>query len=233
MTTPIINLRVRWQVSAVDVESVAPHMGFAEGCFDIASVSSILMVENPTEQDVKLVLPFPAESYSAEVRLLSTGELERFARPTGGAAQFEQLLRDIGEIPAGQEPMLKEIRELTKDFRTAELRLPAGVQVLRFYSQQVLRPIGGNPKSYELELFAPLAGFILAPSGQVSMSVTVAFPPPYAAPGLTISAPIITSLPDQTPPAEQPSGPTAIAERQIYGWVWRQDPKVTIPYQYA
>jgi hypothetical protein len=46
-------------------------------------------------------------------------------------------------------------------------------QVLRFHARQVLRPVGEDPRSYEVEFFAPLAGFILAPSGQSQMSVTV------------------------------------------------------------
>ncbi len=65
------------------------------------------------------------------------------------------------------------------------------------------------------------------------MSVTVAFPPGWAAPGMSIGTPVITPLPGQTAPPEQPSGPAYIAERPIYGWLWRNDPKVTIPYRYG
>lgn len=115
----------------------------------------------------------------------------------------------------------------------ADVRLPAGNRVLRFHARQRLLPIGGDVRSYELVLFAPLAGFVLAPSGQAQMSVTVAFPPSWAAPGLTVGPPSITPLPGQAAPAEQPSGPIPIAERQTYGWLWRQDPKLTIPYRYA
>ncbi len=63
-------------------------------------------------------------------------------------------------------------------------------------------------------------------------SVTVAFPPTWAATGMTINPPIITPLPGQPAPAEQPSTGN-LAERPIYAWLWRQDPKVTIPYSYA
>lgn len=93
--------------------------------------------------------------------------------------------------------------------------------------------MNNDPRSYEVEFFAPLAGFVLAPSGQSQMSVTVAFPPAWAAPGMSIGTPVITPLPGQTAPPEQPSGPTNIGERPIYGWLWRNDPKVTISYRYG
>ena len=80
---------------------------------------------------------------------------------------------------------------------------------------------------------APLAGFILAPGGQANISVTVTFPPQFAAPGLSIGAPVITPLPGQAAPTVQQTGPFNPAEKTVYGWLWRQDPKVTVPYRYA
>ncbi len=231
--SPVMNIPVRSQVLGVDVESVAPHRGFAQDAYDVANVNGVLVVENPTEQEVRLVLPFPAEESSAEVRIVSTGKRTEFRKRDGRAEQFVELLRSIGEIPADQEPILKEVLAAIKEFRVADVRIPAGSQVLRFHARQILRPVGGDPRSYEVEFFAPLAGFVLAPGGQSQMSVTVAFPPAWAAPGMSIGTPVIAPLPGQAAPPEQPSGPVPIAERPIYGWLWRNDPKVTIPYRYG
>jgi hypothetical protein len=217
----------------VDVESIAPHKGFASDAFDVANVNGVLVVENPYDQEVRLVLPFPIEEASGEVRVVSTGERKEFRKRDGRGEQFVELLRSMGEIPPDQEPVLKEVIAVIKDFRIADVLIPAGTQVLRFHARQILRPVGGDPRSYEVEFFAPLAGFILAPSGQSLMSVTVAFPPQWAAPGMSIGTPVITPLPGQAAPPEQPSGPTTIAERPVYGWLWRNDPKVTIPYRYS
>lgn len=115
--------------------------------------------------------------------------------------------------------------------RVADVHIPTGIQVLRFHARQVLRPVNGDPRSYEVEFFSPLAGFVLAP-GQSPMSVSVTFPPQWAAPGMSIGTPVITPLPGQAAPPEQPSGPFPVAEKTIYGWLWRNDPKVTIPYRY-
>jgi hypothetical protein len=231
--SPVINLPVRSQVLGVDVESIAPHKGFASDAFDVANVNGVLVVENPYDQEVRLVLPFPIEEASGEVRVVSTGERKEFRKRDGRGEQFVELLRSMGEIPPDQEPVLKEVIAVIKDFRIADVLIPAGTQVLRFHARQILRPVGGDPRSYEVEFFAPLAGFILAPSGQSLMSVTVAFPPQWAAPGMSIGTPVITPLPGQAAPPEQPSGPTTIAERPVYGWLWRNDPKVTIPYRYS
>jgi hypothetical protein len=230
--SPILNLPVRSQVLGVDVEAVAPYKGLAADAFDVANVNGVLVVENYIDQQVRLVLPFPIEEASGEVRIVSTGERKEFRKRDGRGEQFVELLRNLGEIPPDQEPVLKEVIAAIKDFRVADIHIPAGTQVLRFHARQVLRPVGGDPRSFEVEFFAPLAGFVLAPSGQAQMSVTVAFPPPFAAPGMTIGTPVITPLPGQAPPPVQPSGPTSIAERPVYGWLWRNDPKVTIPYRY-
>ena len=230
--SPVINLPVRSQVLGVDIESIAPYRGFAQDSYDVANVNGVLVVETPAEQDVRLVLPFPVEESSAEVRLVSTGKRTEFRKRDGRGEQFVELLRTIGEIPTDQEPIMKEVLAAIKEFRVADVHIPAGSQVLRFHARQVLRPVDGDARSYEVEFFAPLAGFVLAP-GQSQMSVTVAFPPVWAAPGMVIGTPVITPLPGQAAPAEQPSGPTPIAERPVYGWLWRNDPKVTIPYRYS
>jgi hypothetical protein len=231
--TPILDLPVRWQVMGVDVESLAPSSGFSEASYDVANVNAVLAVENPTEQKVKLVYPFPTEDASAEVRVLSTGKKTEFKKVSAKPDDLIPFLEAIGEISAEQKALLDQIREATKDFSAAEITIPAGTQLLRVHARQRLLPVDGNPRSYRVVLFAPLAGFILAPGGQAQMSVTIAFPPPWAAPGMTIGTPEITPVPGQQAPETQVQGPTPIAERPTYGALWRTDPKVTIPYTYA
>ncbi|WP_166178402.1 hypothetical protein [Rubrobacter tropicus] len=164
------------------------------------------------------------------MRVVSTGERTDFRKRDGKASQCEEFLKTIGEIPVDQEPMLRTLLDLIKYYRVAEVEIPAGTQVLRFHARQILRPVAGDPRSFEVEFFAPLAGFVLAP-GQSPMSVTVTFPPQWEA-GMSIGTPVITPLPGQTAPPEQPSGPFSVAEKTVYGWLWRNDPKVTIPYRY-
>jgi hypothetical protein len=86
--------------------------------------------------------------------------------------------------------------------------------------------------SFEVVFFAPLAGFILAPDNDAKMSVSVVFPPQWAAKGMNIGEPTITAVPGQPAPETKVEGPTQIGARPIYGALWRRDPKVTIPYSY-
>lgn len=65
------------------------------------------------------------------------------------------------------------------------------------------------------------------------MGVTDAFPAPFAAPGVQLGTPTITTVPGKPAPETQVQGPTAVAERPIFGALWRNDPKLTIPYTYA
>src|SRR5215208_945404 len=109
--SPVINLPVRSQVLGVDVESIAPVKGYPLDAFDVANVNGVLGVENPSDQQVRLVLPFPVEESSAEVWVVSTGERKEFRKRDGRAEQFVALLRSIGEIPTDQDPILKEVLE--------------------------------------------------------------------------------------------------------------------------
>jgi hypothetical protein len=64
------------------------------------------------------------------------------------------------------------------------------------------------------------------------MSVSVAFPPQWAAAGIKIGQPTITPIAGQQAPETTIEGPQQIGARPIYGALWRRDPKVTIPYVY-
>jgi hypothetical protein len=231
--TPILNLPVRWQVLGVDVESLAPTQGFGADAYDVANVNGVLLVENPKAQEVELVYPFPTEDAEAEVRVVSSGDRVSFKKPTGKATDFVELLKALGEIPADQEPLLKQIKEEIKDFLVARVEIPAGQQVLRVHARQMLRPTdGATGKAFEVVFFAPLAGFILAPTGASKMSVAIAFPPQWAATGMTIGSPVITPIPGQEAPETTVQGPTEVGQQRIYGALWEKDPKVTIPYTY-
>jgi len=98
---------------------------------------------------------------------LLSGAVFMFAAPIPNSIPCKQaveVLRSIGEIPADQEPILKEVLEAIWELRVADIFTPAGSQVLPFHARQVLRPLGGDPRSYEVEFFAPLSGFVLASS---------------------------------------------------------------------
>lgn len=230
--TPILNLPVRQQVLGVDVESLAPTQGFGTDAYDVANVNGVLLVDNPEEQKVRLVYPFPTEDAHAEVRVVSTGEREPFKKPSGKDTQFVPLLQHLGEIASGEEPLLDVIKEETKDFLVADVKIPAGQQVIRVHARQQLRPLDEAGRSFEVVFFAPLAGFILAPDNDAKMSVSVAFPPQWAAGGMKIGRPTITAIPGQQAPETTIEGPHEIGARPIYGALWRRDPKVTIPYVY-
>lgn len=230
--TPILNLPVRQQVLGVDVESLAPTQGFGADAYDVANVNGVLHVSNPEEQKVRLVYPFPTEDAHAEVRVVSTDERKPFKKPSGKDTQFVPLLQALGEIPADEEPLLETIKEETKDFLVADIEIPAGEQVIRVFARQKLRPLDEAGRSFEVVFFAPLAGFILAPDNDAKMSVSVAFPPAWAAKGMKIGEPTITAVPGQPAPETKVEGPTKIGARPIYGALWRRDPKVTIPYNY-
>jgi hypothetical protein len=87
-----------------------------------------------------------------------------FGQPGTSRPSSKPCLGAHSETWAGCIVCLKEGLEAIREFRVADIFFPAGSQVLRFHARQVLRPLGSDSRSYEVEFFAPLAGFVLAPS---------------------------------------------------------------------
>lgn len=238
MTTPITtDLQVHNQGMNIDIESIAPVKGFNAEAYDVANMTITATVESPTEATYRLVLAADTEAgTSAFVRVVS-GTKDHFKDP----ATFNRILKKDAEII---RPVLakagitlspdvnekKQLEEHATHYKVADLKIPAGRQVLRIHASQKLLPQDGDPRKYRFVMYAPQLS--LAPVSNVRLGATVVFPLDFNA---TIDTPVVEALPNQ--PAMNPvagsEAPVQVGAQIAYGWAFQADPKITFTYTYA
>jgi len=151
------NLEVSRQSVNIDVETIAPLRGFGPDSYDVANSTIAAHVNVPAAGDYKLVLAMETEeNASAFVRVVSATDDDfdttaTFKRiPRGQASILQPVLEKAG-IPL--EPDLNaQLEREAGHYKTADITLPAGPQVLRIHASQKLVPVDGNPKQYRFTI---------------------------------------------------------------------------------
>lgn len=238
MSIPITtNLAVLRQAINVDVESVAPTYQFGPEAYDVANHTITATVNVPTEGKYRLVLAGQVETgSSAMVRVVSATDSHfkdavNFKRiPNGEANIIKPVLDKLGVTLDPARSERDQLVEHAKQYKTADLTIPAGQQVLRIHASQKLEPVDGDPRHYRFTMYAPQLS--LMPTSNVRLGVTVVFPLDFTA---TIDAPVVEALPNQVLAGLAAGGDTAVVlgAQQAYGWAFQADPKITMSYRYA
>lgn len=236
-TTPITtDLLVLTQGLNVDIESIAPVRAFGADAYDVANTTITATVENPTERIVRLVLAANTEGgTSAFVRVVSatdedfdrTATFKSLKKSEAGTLKPVLAKQGIALDPAQSER--KQLEALAGSYKVADLTIPAGQQVLRIHASERLMPILGNPRRYQLRMFAPQLSF--NPAGNVHLGVTVVFPLDFTAKA-TIDIPTVEALPGQPPVNTTGGAPVDLGQQRAFGWAFKADPVVTIGYTY-
>lgn len=226
------NLEVSRQSVNIDVESIAPLRGFGPDSYDVANSTITANVNVPVAGDYKLVLAMAIESKtSAFVRIVSATDdafdtIAHFKRiPKREVSILRPVLEKAG-IPL--EPDLQtQLEREASHYKTADITLPAGPQVLRIHASQRLTPVDGNPKAYRFTVYAPQLS--LAPTSNVRLGVTVVFPLDH---NVTVAGPVVESLPNQAPVNTDAFTDTMLGQQRAFGWAFHADPKISIGYTY-
>jgi hypothetical protein len=227
------NLEVSRQSVNVDVESIAPLRGFGPDSYDVANSTITAHVNVPVAGDYKLVLAMDTESKtSAFVRVVSATDdafdaIAHFRRIPKGKVSIVQPILEKAGIPIEPDFQTQLEREAAH-YKTADITLPAGPQVLRIHASQKLTPVDGNPKQYRFTIYAPQLS--LAPTSNVRLGVTVVFPLDHSA---TIATPVVESLPNQAPVITDVFTDTALGQQRALGWAFHADPKIILGYTYS
>jgi hypothetical protein len=236
MTTPITtDLQVLNQGINIDIESIAPLRSFGPESYDVANMTITATVQSPAEQEYRLVLAADVESgTSAFVRVVSADK--HFKDPENFKRIFKkdaEIIRPIlAKAGIALDPNLDEAGQLEKhaaQYKTADITIPAGQQVLRIHASQKLNPVDGDPRRYRFTMYAPQLS--LAPVSNVRLGATVVFPLDFMA---RVETPLVEPMPGQ-PSASLIGGgdaPVQVGLQQAYGWAFQADPKITISYTY-
>lgn len=230
------DLQVLNQGINIDVESIAPLQGFAPDSYDVANMTIIATVNSPAEQSYRLVLAADVESgTSAFVRVVSHSDahfkdLVNFKRIVHADAEIIQpVLQKAGISLDPNADLQEQLKAHAAHYKTADIVIPAGIQVLRIHASQKLLPVGSDPRRYQFTMYAPQLS--LAPAGNVRLGATVIFPLDF---GGTIEPPLVEAMPGQ-PAVNLVAGSDAVVQvgaQRAFGWAFQADPKITISYGY-
>lgn len=227
------NLEVTRQSVNIDVESIALVRGFGPDSYDVANSTITANVNVPVDDTYRLVLAMETEEdTSAFVRCVSSTDEDfdisaTFKRiPKGQALTLKPVLEKAGI--ALEADLQAQLQRETSKYKVADIKLPAGPQVLRIHASQKLQPVDATNKRYQFTIYAPQLS--LAPAGNVRLGVTVLFPMDFNA---TVDAPTIEALPGQPAVATDAQTDSVVGIQRALGWAFHADPKITIAYTYA
>lgn len=227
------NLEVSRQSLNIDVESVAPIRQFGPDSYDVANSTITANVNVPTEDTYRLVLAMETEeNTSAFIRCVSATDEDfdttaNFKRITKGQAGLLKPVLEKAGIPL-EADFQAQLERAVSQYKIADIKLPAGPQVLRIHASQKLVPVDGNAKRYQFTIYAPQLS--LAPVSNVRLGVTVVFPLDFSA---TVDTPLVEPLPGQPAVNQDVFADTALGQQRAFGWAFHADPKITIGYTYA
>lgn len=236
MSEPTIDLPIQYQTLNIDIEPVAQMLQFGDGAYDVANWTGVVAVNSPAEGVYRLVLPFAIESGTRATAVVASSDDEFdnviSFKKSANDKQFLDYVKKMGLLPPEATELTDELKKLVKGFKVADVKVPAGSHIIRIHASQKLLPITDDKKSYQLVLYAPLCNFTLA-GGQTNLTALVSFPPDFQT-ATTVEPPVVEPLPGQPTPGEgsPPATPAQVANQKVFGWHWRNDPKVTIKYRY-
>lgn len=238
MNTVVTDLPITKKQTTMVITPSAAADGFDKNCYDTAELTTMLWVNNDSEREVEIPLPFPTEKFSASIAVVSAGEdiysdrIEQVARISGDLSRYNSYLQKIG-IPQDVISDQKKLRETLKGFRSAKVHLPAGQIVIRIQSTMVIDPIvtDTSRKSYSFRAYAPLPSFIPI-AGRAPMTLTVIFKGYEGLVRTITKFDVSNPFGPDVPINGSPIIGQQIIDDTIYAWKWQSDPVVDFTYNY-
>ena len=236
-----LDLELHEQSVNIDVESVAPHLAFVADAFDVANSTITARVNNTSGAPKQYRLAIRADienGASATVRVISGDkatfknvvEFKRIVK--ANSMIVEPILPRAGLVLDSTKPRQQQLIDFAKQFKIADIDIPAGIQVLRIHLSQKLSPVAGSPKQFHLESYLPLMSF--APIASVLLGATLVFPLHFTNIATILECKIVP-IPGRPAPNLTAGGDTAImlARQQCYGWEFQNvDPLLTATWIY-
>lgn len=224
--SPLTPMPIQWENVLVDLQSTSQY----GANHDTAMINTTMLLQAPSAEEIIFALPAVDAPEQAPV-------MRVIAESPGVATEFEETTFD--EVDKELRTTFAEARRADREFWNllkseahagvswARVRVSQGAQLVRFhYPQRVPRLEDG---SFQFRVLAPLASFILNPSGG-EISFSVALPRIQGRNVQLVQA--VSENPPGSPATELGERPV-LAQRQFVGHFLRQDPLYTIRYTYS
>lgn len=235
VAVPVTDLTINFKDSTLIVEPTAAIDGFENDSYDSAVLTTTLELSNPTERLVEIPLPFPTESYTAEIAVISKGadeysdRVRQVTKVKGDLSRFIPYLQRMGTPPEILNDK-KKLKELLKGFRVGLINIPTGNVAIRIQATQVINSDSSDPshKTFKFRTYAPLPSFLVAGGGKMRLT---------AAHKQIDRYPRAISQVQSNPMGDNVGLPEPqivdLPGEKIYHWDWQNDPVIdwTIVYQ--
>ena len=234
-TIPVTDLSINFKDTTLVIEPTAAIDGFDKDSYDSVVLTTTLELNNPTERVVEIPLPFPAQSFSASIAVISKGtdeysdRLTQITKVKGDVERFTPYLRrmQVSEETLSDKSALKKLLE---SFRVGLVNLPAGNLAVRIQITQVVKadPSDTSRKTFKFRSYAPLPSFLVG--GGASMRLTAVFKQVdrYPRTIAQVSSNPFGDAVGLTEPLTQNWCGDA-----YYHWDWKNDPVIDWTYSYS
>lgn len=231
---PVTDLNINFKDTTIVVEPTAAIDGFDTNSYDSVVVTTTLELSNPTERVVEIPLPFPAQSFTASIAVISKGADEysdRLTQVTKVKGDVERFIPYLRKMQVAEDILAnkKQLKELLESYRVGLISLPAGDLAVRIQITQVVQPDSSDPnrKTFKFRSYAPLPSFLVG--GGASMRLTAVFKQVDRHPRVITqvsSNPFGDAVGLTEPQTQTWCGDT------YYHWDWKNDPVIDWTYTY-
>lgn len=214
------------QNTVVDIE---PTIKFGQKS-DTASINSYIILKNDGQEQLEIPITIftvdPNENQPPDPVARLRKDPVRLDQVEVTTLDFVTMAQVAGP---DQAQNLKSYLEKAADKATRAYKgvvpiAPQSYACLRYYVRERIRP--DETGLFVFETIAPLPQFALVTHGSVSVVMAA----PRSLPDFPELKLIVTEL--RPEPTENLTPVTPIADRQIFGWHWRQDPILRVSYRY-
>lgn len=227
--SPTINLPIKSESVNIDI---APTSQYGKD-YDVARITSIIVLQEPLQSAQKFLLPKSEELWSPKITIEDGTQLQYSLDGTNSEA-LEKLKQNLKEQSDKflENPSIDN-RTILTDLQnqiyqlsqyTTEKEVPIGTQLIKFsFTKPIKKTDTGE---YILKNLVPMASFSMQNGSKVHALIAMPFEP-YISTDNVEGTWTNSETTDSTVMAE-----TSLENRTILSAFWQKDPMLTIKYKY-
>ena len=226
--SPLINIPVVRQDSVIEV--ISQGDGTHEHDEVFISTTLVLGQDIDAFRDVTVLLPLATEVQQQPLLRYLGDDIQRqaFTFDPVERSVYDQKVADAlaaiadGATKKEQKKLATAISRAAKSVSQAVLTVKPGQRRLRFFYTIAADRVGD--REFEFQALGPLASFVLAPGGSISVVALLAR-------GTTLVSAVGLQDPNN-PGSELPKTECDAGARRVVGWMWQYDPLFRVRYRY-
>lgn len=228
---PLLNVQVTSQDSILEVVSKGDGSHDHDEVF--ISTTLVLSQDIDPSTEVTVLLPMATDAQQQPLLRYVGDDIQQqaFTFDPVDRSVYDQKVADAlaalgdGVTKKEEKALARAIANAANSFSQAVLTVKPGQRQLRFFYTLAAKKI--EDRTFEFQVLGPLASFAIQTHGSISVIATLARK-------TALVEAIALQDPNNPGSQLQPSGgPTKIADRDVVGWLWPNDPLFRVRYRYS